>query len=138
MRTSTSLLFVCTLGAVALLGVGCAPSPSAPPASSESTRATESQTSEAEAPEDQATESDAPAPKETALISETAALDAALKHAGVSRSQVSESSVDLDDDRAANGDQYYDVDFETAAREYDYDVSAVDGTVLNATNTPND
>ncbi len=57
------------------------------------------------------------------------ALDAALKHAGLDKSQVSNVDVDLDRD---NGKLIYEVDFNSGTREYDYDINAETGEVISA------
>jgi uncharacterized membrane protein YkoI len=57
------------------------------------------------------------------------AKEAALKHAGLSESQVSDVDVDLDRD---NGKLIYEVDFNSGDTEYDYDIDAETGDVISA------
>ena len=57
------------------------------------------------------------------------ACDAALKHAGLDKSQVSDIDVDLDRD---NGKLIYEVDFNFGNTEYDYDINAETGEVISA------
>ncbi len=57
------------------------------------------------------------------------AIDAALKHAGLSKSQVTDIDVDLDRD---NGKLIYEVDFNSGNTEYDYDIDAETGEVISA------
>ena len=57
------------------------------------------------------------------------ALEVALKHAGLKKSQVSDIDVDLDRD---NGKLIYEVDFNFGNQEYDYDIDADTGSVISA------
>ena len=57
------------------------------------------------------------------------ARDAALAHAGLTESQVSDIDVDLDRD---NGKLIYEVDFNSGNTEYDYDINAETGEVISA------
>lgn len=57
------------------------------------------------------------------------AKEAALKHAGLGESQVSDVDVDLDRD---NGKLIYEVDFNSGNTEYDYDIDAETGEVISA------
>lgn len=54
---------------------------------------------------------------------------AALAHAGLEESQVSDIDVDLDRD---NGTLIYEVDFNSGNTEYDYDINAETGEVISA------
>ena len=54
---------------------------------------------------------------------------AALRHAGLDESQVSDVDVDLDRD---NGKLIYEVDFNSGNTEYDYDINAETGEVISA------
>lgn len=54
---------------------------------------------------------------------------AALRHAGLEESQVSDVDVDLDRD---NGKLIYEVDFNSGNTEYDYDINAETGEVISA------
>lgn len=56
------------------------------------------------------------------------ALESALKHAGLTKSQVSDVDIDLDRD----GDSLiYEIDFNSGNIEYDYDVNAETGEVIS-------
>ncbi len=57
------------------------------------------------------------------------ATEAALKHAKLQESQVSDIDVDLDRD---NGKLIYEVDFNSGNTEYDYDIDAETGAVISA------
>ena len=57
------------------------------------------------------------------------AKDAALRHAKLDESQVSDVDVDLDRD---NGKLIYEVDFNSGNTEYDYDIDAETGNVISA------
>ena len=56
------------------------------------------------------------------------AKQAALKHAGLDESQVSNVDVDLDRD---NGRLIYEVDFNSGNTEYDYDIDSETGEVIS-------
>ena len=62
-------------------------------------------------------------------IGEKKAVSAALKHAGVSRDEVSEISCEFDCD---DGSIIYEVDFEIGGQEYDYEIDAETGEVISA------
>lgn len=57
------------------------------------------------------------------------AKNAALSHAGLEESQVSNIDIDLDRD---NGVLIYEVDFNSGNTEYDYDINAETGEVISA------
>lgn len=57
------------------------------------------------------------------------AKQAALKHAGLDESQVSDVEIDLDRD---NGRLIYEVDFNSGNTEYDYDIDAETGEVISS------
>ncbi len=57
------------------------------------------------------------------------AKEAALRHAGLSESQISDVDIDLDRD---NGKLIYEVDFNSGNTEYDYDIDAETGEVISA------
>ena len=67
----------------------------------------------------------------TSYIGESAALAAALKHAGVAETSLTEKHVELD--REGNT-VIYQVEFETRSQEYEYEIDATSGTVLKAEN----
>ena len=64
----------------------------------------------------------------TPAISASQAEQAALAHAGLSASQVTELQVELDED----GRAYYEVEFKQGAVEYSYEIDASTGAVLKA------
>ena len=64
---------------------------------------------------------------EKAYIGKDAALHAALTHAGVTEEDAKRIRVDFDSD---DGHMVYEVEFETAEWEYDYDVDASTGEIL--------
>lgn len=68
-------------------------------------------------------------PSEKGYIGRDAAKDAAVKHAGLSAQQVEEAIVQLDFD---DGLMVYEVEFVCDGWEYDYEINALDGTVLDA------
>ncbi len=63
------------------------------------------------------------------LIGETAAMSAALSHAGVSEAEASRLRVELERD---DGYTYYEVDFRAGWMEYEYEIDAYSGAVLKA------
>lgn len=65
----------------------------------------------------------------SADIGESAAKAAALKHAGLSESQVTGLKVQRDRD---DGRLEYEIEFWSGSTEYDYTINAADGTVLDA------
>ena len=67
----------------------------------------------------------------TSYIGESAALAAALKHAGVAETSLTEKHVELDRD---GNTMIYQVEFETRGQEYEYEIDAASGTVLRAEN----
>ena len=62
-------------------------------------------------------------------ISRTEARDIALKHAGLSTSQVRDLEVELDKE---GGKSHYDVDFEKGGYDYDYEIDAESGKILKS------
>ena len=64
----------------------------------------------------------------SAAISEDEAKQAAFDHAGVSEADVTGLRIRLDYD---DGRQVYDVEFYSGSKEYDYEISASDGSVLS-------
>lgn len=61
-------------------------------------------------------------------ISEASAKAVALKHAGVSSSEVVYTKVELDYD---NGSYYYEIEFVTSTKEYEYEISKSDGSIIS-------
>ena len=72
---------------------------------------------------------------DAAYVGAAAAKQAALRHAGLSEADVRELECELDWEK---GRMVYEVEFETAAYEYDYDVDAVTGEVLRSKKEPAD
>ena len=68
-------------------------------------------------------------PSEKGYIGRDAAKDAAVNHAGLSAQKVEAASVQLDFD---DGLMVYEVEFVCDGWEYDYEINALDGTVLDA------
>jgi len=68
-------------------------------------------------------------PSEKAYIGRDAARDAAVKHAGLDTQQVKSAVVQLDYD---DGLMVYEVEFCADGWEYDYEINALDGTVLES------
>jgi uncharacterized membrane protein YkoI len=62
-------------------------------------------------------------------IGRTKARDIALKHAGLSASQVRDLEVELDKE---GGKSHYDVDFEADGYDYDYEIDAESGKILKS------
>lgn len=62
-----------------------------------------------------------------AYIGRDAAVDAALGHAGVTRSEVRKLDVDLDYE---HGSMVYEVEFKVGTAEYEYDIGAADGDIV--------
>lgn len=62
-------------------------------------------------------------------LTKTEARDIALKHAGLSVSQVQDLEVELDRD---DGTTHYDVEFEADGYEYDYEIHAETGKILKS------
>ncbi len=67
-------------------------------------------------------------------IGNDAALDIALTNAGFERSQVSDIDVELENER---GTVFYEVSFETQTTEYDYEIDALTGDILQSWTEPN-
>ncbi len=68
-------------------------------------------------------------PVSTAYIGKDTAIGAALKHAGVYRSNAREISVELDTDE---GVACYEVEFKSGGKEYDYEINAETGAIIKA------
>ncbi len=66
-------------------------------------------------------------PTEAPSITEDAAVDAALIHAGLTRNSIRDLEVEL---KAKKGQSVYEIEFETDRLEYEYLISAKDGSVI--------
>lgn len=75
-----------------------------------------------------ATQTYSPTVPETKLTREQAR-DIALKHAGLTASQVRDLDVELDRD---DGVLHYDVDFEASGYDYEYEIDAATGKILRS------
>ena len=62
-------------------------------------------------------------------IGKKAAIDAALSHAGLKRSEVRDLQCELD---LENGTMVYEVEFESGLYDYEYDIDATTGKVLKS------
>ena len=74
-------------------------------------------------------------PAKAKQLTKDQAISKALSHAGLKKSQVSRLSATLDKD---DGVTLYEVEFETATYEYDYEVHATSGKILKAEKERND
>ncbi len=74
-------------------------------------------------------EDHAAASASAALLSAEKARDIALKHAGVASSDVRSWDCDLDDE---HGRKVYEVEFQAGNTEYDYEIDAVSGEILQS------
>ena len=113
------------------------------PASTESTTKTESSSSSfstqssgsttegTTTSQDSAAQGTAPATTAptNSYIGDQAAVDAALAHAGLAASDVTQLEVKLDLDDAT---VHYDVDFKHNGMDYDYDIDATTGAIITA------
>lgn len=87
-------------------------------------------------PIDVPTEPSVPAPANGSLeLTGEDAINKALSHAGLTKSQVSRLEAEKDRD---NGITHYDVEFETPQWEYDYEIHAETGKVLKSEKERND
>ncbi|MCR5808289.1 MAG: PepSY domain-containing protein [Clostridiales bacterium] len=75
----------------------------------------------------------APTAAPASYIGKNAARDIALTHAGVSSSEAYDIDVELDRE---NGKAHYDVEFKANGREYEYEIDAVTGEVLDWDSEP--
>ena len=112
-----------------------APSSSQPSSTASAPANSPSSTDSKAAPEDNAAstkdkDTSKPAANQTSssYIGEDAAKKAALDDAGFSKADVTELEAELDADDAQ---VHYDVDFKAGGKEYDYEIDAVNGKVLN-------
>lgn len=64
----------------------------------------------------------------SSLIGKARTENIAFQHAGVSRNQVRDLETELDDD---DGRRYYEVEFEVGDTEYEYDIEAYTGKILD-------
>ncbi|MDO4534086.1 MAG: PepSY domain-containing protein [Coriobacteriia bacterium] len=122
------------VAAMALAGCGGsqpAPSSSSAPESTAASSAAAEESSSAAAEASASSSAAAPAASSQssdAYIGEDAALEAALKHAGVNQADATEQQVELDTDDAT---VHYEVEFKSAGTEYSYDIDAATGEVMN-------
>lgn len=76
-----------------------------------------------------------PNSSQNATISKDDAKRIALENAAVSESDIFDYEIELDYER---GILTYEISFETKDFEYDYDINANDGTIINSEKEPND
>ncbi|NLI65653.1 MAG: hypothetical protein GX380_02790, partial [Tissierellia bacterium] len=69
-----------------------------------------------------------PASSSQSLIGAEKAKSIAFNHAGVSAANVRDLDVELDED---DGRKIYEIDFEVGDREYEYDIDAYTGKILD-------
>ena len=77
----------------------------------------------------------AAASSEASYIGDQAAMDIALKDAGFAASDVTELEVELDLDDAV---AHYDIGFKQGGMEYDYDIDATSGAIINSNSEVDD
>ena len=75
---------------------------------------------------------DAPAANAASYIGETAAEDIALAHAGVARADAGYIKTKLDIDDDGDDPDKYEVEFYAGRTEYEYEIDAASGTILDA------
>jgi len=80
-------------------------------------------------PTEPVTPSAAPETAAPTHIGKDAAVDAALRHAGISAGEVRRVECELDRD---DGKTVYEIDFKSGGREYEYEVDAFTGAILRA------
>lgn len=119
------ILSVFALSLILLFSVvGCAAPKSNPTPSPSSTKNTASEQF-----------SSTPDSSQNAKISKDDAKRIALENAAVSESDIFDYEIELDYER---GILSYEISFETKDFEYDYDINAKDGTIINSEKEPND
>ena len=76
----------------------------------------------------------APATKDGKYIGEKAAIDIALKHAGLKEKEVTKlkAKLDLDDDDDDAKPIHYDIEWKHGGMEYEYDIDALTGKILDS------
>lgn len=131
MREKKILLAIC---ACSLLAGGCSSNQTADPKSSgqaDATQTAQVQPTEARDHDDPSTEHKAQASK----ITEQEALDTALKDAEVKESDLTLKRIEKDFE---DGREIYDIEFYTADKEYDYEISVSDGSIIKSEVEKND
>lgn len=81
------------------------------------------------------TETTKPKTETAKQLTKDQAISKALSHAGLKKSQVSKLKAELDKD---DGVKVYEVEFETADYEYDYEIHATSGKILKSEKERND
>lgn len=69
-----------------------------------------------------------PEPEEPAYISANEALFIAFRHAGISESEADLDKIELDSD---DGIPYYEIEFDVGEDEYEYEIHAISGEILD-------
>ena len=108
---------------------------SAAAAASSSAAATEASSASAAATEASSPAAAATTQNSNNYIGEDAAKEIALTHAGVAAADCTELKVELDTDDAV---VHYDVDFKAGGTEYDYDIDAATGDILQSNSEVDD
>ena len=108
---------------------------SAAAAASSSAAATEASSASAAATEASSPAAAATTQNSNNYIGEDAAKEIALTHAGVAAADCTELKVELDTDDAV---VHYDVDFKAGGTEYDYDIDAATGDILQSNSEADD
>lgn len=137
MKKTKLVALACTLAvpmALFLAGCGAKPAQSTDAnANKESTQTTQTTTdNKSQTNAQSTTQTQAPAqttPAQPTYIGEDAAKKAALGHAGFDESAVTELKIELDTD---DGTVHYDVDFKQGGMEYDYDINATTGEIMQS------
>lgn len=104
-------------------------------AASSSAAATEASSASAAATEASSPAAAATTQNSNNYIGEDAAKEIALTHAGVAAADCTELKVELDTDDAV---VHYDVDFKAGGTEYDYDIDAATGDILQSNSEADD
>ena len=128
---------------LALAGCGGSQATSSTAAESSSTAATASASAStstaAESSSTQAADSSAATTEATsaadAYIGEDAAMEIALKDAGIAKADAMELEAELDTD---DNPIHYDVEFKAGGMEYDYDIDAATGDILDSSSEVDD
>ena len=134
MRSKSTWALIAAGALVAALAlVGCGGSAASSSASASSDAASSAASSAAASSEASAAASSAAsaaassASAQSQYIGDQAALEIALKDAGLAQSDCTEIEVELDLDDAV---VHYDVGFKSGGLEYDYDIDAISGAIL--------
>lgn len=120
MRKSSVLMIVCTCG---LLLCGCSAQNTTD--NTKDTQANQTEENQTEA----ASGSEETPGTQTSGITEQDALAAALEHAGIDESKLTSKRIKKDYE---DGKEVYDVEFYADGKEYDYEISVADGSIVKS------